>query len=498
MIYPAGALHLAQVPQCEDHIASPDVIVDDDTHEIRMYFHGVTKHTARQLTYMATSPDGLNFSVALPPIAPFYLRVVRWRNTWIGMSKGGFLSMSNNGKDAFQPLPTSAFPMSGPLANAAGDVRHVALQLDGDRLWVLFSRVGDAPEHIRLGYVDLLRPVDSWKVEASVELLRPQHDWEGADIRPIPSLAGPSRGPENALRDPAILFTETSQWLFYSSRGEAGIGVMALPNLNAFYFQNPKLRTGESVNSDSTEQKSIRRMLDRLKLPGALVQRLAQIDESQYRQRIFLMGCGRSGTWLLTSLMYCFENIQVITEEFPVEVFGVIKTVQPNVVVKRAWNSYLFLDRIPKSIGILHILRHPFDVLTSHNPTTGRKFHITPTRWLGEMRALKQLMGADRSNLLVIKYEDLVQDPQAAVAKIGNKFGLTQAKDPTQVLSEVQLPDEARLAMHGVRPIEQKSVGRYRNDPELVKYLATVIPELEAALNWVATTFNYDLSLPDK
>ena len=85
-IYAPGALHLDDLDCCGDHIASPDVQVDEARRQIRLYFHGREPGGKRQFTYLATSEDGLAFSHARGPLAAFYLRVVPWRGRWLDVS----------------------------------------------------------------------------------------------------------------------------------------------------------------------------------------------------------------------------------------------------------------------------------------------------------------------------------------------------------------------------------------------------------------------------
>src|SRR5262245_22915835 len=67
-VHPRGSLRLADAPGCRDHVASPDVHVDHERREIRMYFHGVSARDSRQLSFMARSKDGLSFSAATHPL----------------------------------------------------------------------------------------------------------------------------------------------------------------------------------------------------------------------------------------------------------------------------------------------------------------------------------------------------------------------------------------------------------------------------------------------
>ena len=47
-IYEPGTLRLEEAPGCKGHIASPDVVADDERKEIRMYFHGPSKESKDQ------------------------------------------------------------------------------------------------------------------------------------------------------------------------------------------------------------------------------------------------------------------------------------------------------------------------------------------------------------------------------------------------------------------------------------------------------------------
>lgn len=496
-IHGGGVLDLAELAHCCDHIASPDAVIDQANREIRLYYHAMEPQGLRQLTWLATSSDALRFRSGAEPLADFYLRVVSWRGKWLGMSKGGALYVSDTGASGFRRLAAPAFPMSSAEANAAGDVRHVALDLEGDRLWVVFSRIGDAPEHLRLGYVDLLRPVAQWRVEMDAELLRPEHGWEGAGIAPVASKPGAAHGAENGLRDPAILHADGKSWLFYAFAGEQGIGLTALPNLADFYLRAAKTIVAESVKpAVPGPEKELAEALRRLEQPGALVARLADLDRAGPRQRIYLMGCGRSGTWLLTSLMACFGALDVIAKEVPVEMFGLLRPGQPNVLLKRAWDSHRRLEAIPRSVRILQIVRHPFDVLTSHNPVTKTTYHVQPERWLAEMAALRRQVESDADRLVEVTYEELVGDASAALARIGAAFGLAVVTSPAEILRKGDLPPEAKVAMHGVRPVDNRSVGRWRSDPQAIAHLRAIVPGLGETLDWAARRYGYDISLP--
>ncbi|MEO6396484.1 MAG: hypothetical protein ABIO40_11300 [Devosia sp.] len=227
-VHRPGSLRLADATGCREHIASPDVHVDHEKREIRMYFHGVMAGKSEQASFVANSTDGLNFSASADPIADFYLRVVRWRDQLVGMSKGGRMYLGAPGGQRLEPLLVPAFPMSGRSANGRGDVRHVALRCAGDRLTVYFTRIGDRPESILVAEIDLSKQNAEWLAGTARLVLRPETDWEGAGFALRESRSGAARRPENALRDPAIYEENGRVFLLYSVAGERGIAMAEL------------------------------------------------------------------------------------------------------------------------------------------------------------------------------------------------------------------------------------------------------------------------------
>ncbi|MFO1120820.1 MAG: hypothetical protein U1F47_00625 [Hyphomicrobiales bacterium] len=219
------SLKLSDVPACRHHIASPDVHVDNVRREIRMYFHGVVR-AGIQLTFVATSPDGIAFTSGHTPVADFYLRVVPWRGRLIGMAKAGQMYVSEPGRQQLEALPWRVF--HAPEDSGGSRVRHVALRLREDMLDVFFTRVGDAPESIFLATIDLSRPMWEWQTCERGLILQPELRWEGAGLPVFPSRAGWARDPEHALRDPAIFEWEDRCFLLYSGAGEQAIGIAEL------------------------------------------------------------------------------------------------------------------------------------------------------------------------------------------------------------------------------------------------------------------------------
>lgn len=229
-IYEPGTLHLEEAPGCKGHIASPEVVVDEERRQIRMYFHGPARAVAGQKTFVALSTDGLKFKASDAILGIFYWRVFRWDDWWYAMAKGGLLYRSRDGLRDFE-LGRNPFPGSDardPNYNNSGP-RHVALHRVGPSLWVYYSSIGDAPERILRCRIDLTPDWKDWKTSAPEEVLRPETAYEGVNLPVKPSVAGAMKGPEHALRDPAIFVdTDGRVYLLYSVAGESGIAIAEL------------------------------------------------------------------------------------------------------------------------------------------------------------------------------------------------------------------------------------------------------------------------------
>jgi hypothetical protein len=227
-VYAPGTLQLADVAACHDHIASPDVHVDDGRRQIVMLFHGVVRGSHEQKSFLARSTDGIRFVAEPEAIGDFYLRTVRWRDRWIGVSKGGVAYVAESYSGPYARLPRPLFPMRDPWGNAPGDIRHVALRVVDDRLEVFHTRIGDAPERICRAFVDLTAPIEMWSAANAELVLAPEREWEGAGLPVKSSAAGAARGREHALRDPALFALDGTTCLLYSAAGETSLGIAEL------------------------------------------------------------------------------------------------------------------------------------------------------------------------------------------------------------------------------------------------------------------------------
>jgi len=220
-VYEPGTLKLDDVEAMQDHIASPDVHVDETRRVIRMYFHGPARDRPGQWTCVATSRDGLFFEPLPEILGKFYFRVWCWEGDWYAIAKDdnsgwGLLYRSKDGLSDFQ--------CRGPFLKR---IRHAAVLVRDPYLVVFYTRKGDAPEHIVVSTIDLRLSWEDWIPSKTESVLQPEMDYEGIAYPNKPSHYGAATEVRQ-LRDPCIFVEDERACLYYSFAGEMGI---ALANL---------------------------------------------------------------------------------------------------------------------------------------------------------------------------------------------------------------------------------------------------------------------------
>jgi hypothetical protein len=210
---------LAGSGETRPHIASPDVVVDHESREIRMYFHGLVERRL-QMSRVATSTDGLRFRARPELLTAPYLRVFEHRGSYHGLAMPGLLYRSADGLSGFRLRRRPLF---------APNTRHAAVWAREGTWYVFYTRVGDAPERILCSTIDATSPDwDEWAPSPPSEILRPELPWEGAGLPLEPSIRGESTVPVRQLRDPAVFVEGERAYLLYSAAGEQAIAIARL------------------------------------------------------------------------------------------------------------------------------------------------------------------------------------------------------------------------------------------------------------------------------
>jgi len=199
------------------HIASPDIHIDEANEQFIMYYHGLAG-PGRQVTRVATSTNGIDFTAQAQELGRTYMRIFAHEGMTYSMSMPGQFYRSRDGFTDFETGPR--------LFNS--NMRHSALLIRDNHLFVFWTQVGDIPEHIKLSIIELTPDWMQWQTSDWVEVLRPEYDWEGATAPLEPSVRSTAYGRVNQLRDPAIFEEDGEVYLLYTVGGEAGIAIAKL------------------------------------------------------------------------------------------------------------------------------------------------------------------------------------------------------------------------------------------------------------------------------
>lgn len=216
-IYKPGVLKIEHTG-AKGHIASPDVVINEANQTLRLYFHGYSENKAiGQKTFLSTSKNGLDFTAFNTVLGPSYFRTFKYKNNFYALVSGTFFKS----EDGIKPYEKGNLVLP--------KIRHSAVVVVGDKLVVFYSQKGDEPEHILKTTVNLLEgSFKDWKVNKVEDVLKPEMDYEGAQLPIKKSVNGFSRTRVHELRDPAILIDNKMIYLYYSVAGESGIAVSKL------------------------------------------------------------------------------------------------------------------------------------------------------------------------------------------------------------------------------------------------------------------------------
>jgi hypothetical protein len=209
------------------HVASPDILIDTAKKEIVMYFHIYSSTDSLknipQVTLRATSKNGIDFTPETQILGESYFRVIKLKGDYYAIAKSGNVYRSKDGFKKFEKGPNPFLHIQNP-----SKIRHVALHLRGNSLYVFYSRVGDLEEHILYSKIDTSEDWTQWQATSPVSILKPEFDYEGVNQPAAISVSGVSKNPVKELRDPAIFEENGKVYLLYSVAGEFGIGIAEL------------------------------------------------------------------------------------------------------------------------------------------------------------------------------------------------------------------------------------------------------------------------------
>lgn len=193
-------------------------ILRDEPSKLKNVLRGVVPiPPAVQETRYTESRDGINFGNSSQILGPSWMAVFEYDGRVYGLGRDGYLYTSD--------VVSEPFTRKRQLFN---DHRHFGVHVNDNHLDVFYSRPKDKPEQIVWVQIELSSNVDKWEVSNPVTVLRPEMDYEGANIRSEQSRYKTPSPRRMELRDPNIFVEENETYLCYTAGSESAIAIAYL------------------------------------------------------------------------------------------------------------------------------------------------------------------------------------------------------------------------------------------------------------------------------
>lgn len=179
-------------------------------------------------------------------------------------------------------------------------------------------------------------------------------------------------------------------------------------------------------------------------------------------KRLHIVGCPRSGTTLLMELVStCFASGGFCEHELSIfapvpELADIYFTKQPNDIKQL---GHIF--HRDEQLYVIYMSRDPRAVITSKHRENPQQYFSNYRVWKECDRAAQQYLGHPR--FLLLRYEDLVCDPDAVQAQIAGHFPFLTQRHLFSEYQEFAVPSEAsQRAMNGLRAVNRESLEKWR------------------------------------
>lgn len=222
-------------------------------------------------------------------------------------------------------------------------------------------------------------------------------------------------------------------------------------------------------------------------------------------QRVHIIGCARSGTSMLLSSFIAFENTIFYARECSVwaypslrESLAIFKKFKLQdgpfyCVTKRDalwWQTenveQLAAFAIQYKVRLISLVRDPRDVLTSRHSQGSTDYYVAPSTWAQCMAATDTLAARlkDHQEIITVRYEDVVTNPQNTQQLIESKLGMKVRSDVKSWselkdnLSSAELGNSlARVitAMHKLRNFDPSSIAQWKTDAVKASYVQDLL-----------------------
>lgn len=215
------------------------------------------------------------------------------------------------------------------------------------------------------------------------------------------------------------------------------------------------------------------------------------------KRLLFIAGCARSGTSLMLNMMRCFDDAYCDPVERPFADLAILDRPEAAWVLKRTATCWKTLRSLPNDVGLIYMVRHPFDVLTSRWGAQTDQY-VTWERWKAEFDALEEVVthrAPNTGGLQIVRYEDLVTAPLDVQSRIEGQWELqrTTGFDRFHELASSDAPSLVGVALQGLRPPDRRSIDKWRRQPQLASELRSLVLDHRNELTRFLERFDYDV-----
>ena len=187
-------------------------------------------------------------------------------------------------------------------------------------------------------------------------------------------------------------------------------------------------------------------------------------------RRVHIVGCRRSGTTLMMELLWYAYRFSG-RHEHEISVFEPVPAGESLYLTKKPSDTTRIEEifRADNELFLVAMLRDPRAVMTSKHPSRPDVYFSDYYRWREYVRALSEYQ--DHPRCVLVRYEDLVTDPDAVQARIEQHCDFLQRRERafSQFPLDADVSNRAERSLGGAREMEQARIEGWREHLPRVK-----------------------------
>lgn len=188
---------------------------------------------------------------------------------------------------------------------------------------------------------------------------------------------------------------------------------------------------------------------------------MADSSVSTRPDRVHVIGCYRSGTTLMMELLWYAYDFSGRCEH-EASLFRAIPDGERLYLSKKPPDTIRIRQAflVDEKLSVIAMVRDPRAMATSRHEKLPDVYFSGFGRWLEYQEAIESLV--DHPRWMIVRYEDLLKNPQSVQAAIEARFPLLERKrDFDQYPEDAEVPEKAAISLGGVRKIDPSRVSKW-------------------------------------